>query len=417
VWSPAVGTVAMPYDHWRQGDHVRDGVVLACGPGIQPGKRRRTFHTADLGATFSAALGVPLPDADGQPIASILPVGTGSPAERRSGRARARARIGRTLTGRAERRVPGWAKHHDPALTRVRDDLSARVAAAQARADAARAQAELAGAGVAELDGRLAPLERGADVAAMSAWLPYAQVPPDLLISIVMATRNRRESLAEAIASVEAQTYRRWELVVVDDGSSDGTAEFLDGITDSRVRTLRTAGIGPCGARNAALDVAHGDVITYLDDDNLFDPQWLKAIAWSFIALPDTSVCYGARVFDDEGRALRGLISGRAAIHFLKWDAQAIRTQNLADMNVLAHRRCEVRFDEQLAYYGDWDLLLQLAKDVTPVELPAIAVYYRTDAHDRLSATLPPNEMRREYEVVRKKLTDEAAQHEVPVSR
>jgi predicted AlkP superfamily phosphohydrolase/phosphomutase len=418
VWSPAVGTVAVPYDHWRQGDHVREGLVLACGPGIQSGRRRGTFHTADLGATFSAALGVPLPDVDGTPIASILPGGVdvGGVAPRPGA-----GRAGRALTRRAGRRVPKWARRQDPALPRMWEDLAARAEAAQSRAEFAGEQASLANAGLAELnaelDQRLVPLERGADVAAMTAWLPHAEVPSDLLVSVVMATRDRCETLPEAIASVEAQAYTRWELLVVDDGSNDGTADFLAGITDPRVTVLKTPGIGPCGARNAGLDVAHGNVITYLDDDNLFDPQWLKAVASTFAALPDTSVCYGARVFDDEGRALRGSISGKAGLHFLEWDPEEIRLRNLADMNVLAHRRSDVRFDEQLAYYGDWDLLLQLAKDVTPVELPAIAVYYRTHAPGRLSATLPPEEMHREYRIIRQKLDGGTAQQEGLVRR
>lgn len=409
VWSPAVGTVAMPYDHWRQGDHVREGLLLACGPGIKPGKRRRTFHTADLGATFSAALGVPLPGADGMPIASVLPAGAGAADEAR-GVARARAR-GR-LIRQAERRVPGWARRGEPALARVRDELGVSVARAHARADSAHELAELANSGVETLDSRLGTLERGADVSAMAAWLPRAEVPQELLISIVMATRDRMESLADAIASVEAQSYTRWELLLVDDGSTDGTAAFLEGLSDPRVRVLTTPGVGPCGARNAALDAAHGDVITYLDDDNLFDPHWLKAIAWTFAALPDTSVCYGARVFDDEGRALRGEISGKAGLHFLAWDEHEIRLRNLTDMNVLAHRRSDVRFDEQLAYYGDWDLLLQLVKDIRPVELPAVAVYYRTHAPDRLSSTVTPDEMRREYRIIRAKLDGATAQRE-----
>jgi predicted AlkP superfamily phosphohydrolase/phosphomutase len=413
VWSPAVGTVAAPYDHWRQGDHVREGLVLARGPGIKPGRRRKAFDTMDLGATFSAALGVDLPDAEGRPIESILPTGASAGARRGTRHARA----GTVLARRAERRVPKWAGRSDPALPRLRGELSAQIAAAQASADSARAVAHEAGPELALLAERLVPLERGADVAAMQAWLPHAEVTEELLISVVMATRNRLGSLPDAIASVEAQAYTRWELVVVNDGSADGTADFLAGISDPRVRVLSTGGIGPCGARNAGLEVASGDVLTYLDDDNLFDPQWLKAVAWTFLTLPETSVCYGARVFDDEGKALRGLLNGKAGLHFLQWDAERLQLENIADMNVLAHRRCDVRFDEDLAYYGDWDLLLQLTKDERPVELPAVAVYYRTDAPGRLSATVPPEEKQREYRVVRSKLENGAAQQEDLVRR
>jgi hypothetical protein len=61
-------------------------------------------------------------------------------------------------------------------------------------------------------------------------------------------------------------------------------------------------------------------------------------------------VCCGARVFDDEGGAMYGTVSGRPAIHLLPWDEEAVLEQNLTDMTVMAHRRCELRFDEELPY-------------------------------------------------------------------
>jgi predicted AlkP superfamily phosphohydrolase/phosphomutase len=411
VWSPSIGTVSVPYDHWRQGDHVREGLVLAKGRGIRPGRRRETFDTWHLGATFSAAAGVALAGVDGQPIASIVPRGAGWKAPRRGAAyaARAKARVGRMLDRSGERRTPAWAQRQDPSLVRAREDLTLAAGAASDRAWGAYNHAETAHDAIADLDGRMMPLERASDVAAMTAWLPHARVPEDLLISVVMPTRNRMESLPAAVASVEAQSYNSWELLIVDDGSIDATGEFLSGLDDPRVRRLSTGGIGPSGARNAALEAAYGAVITYLDDDNLYDPHWLKAVAWTFQSLPDTTICYGVRVFDDEGRALRRIVSGRPAMHFEGWDADAILTQNLTDMNVLAHRRGPIRFDEGLAYYADWDLLLRLARNTRPVELPAIAAYYRTDAHDRLSYTVEQDAKTREYEIVRQKLAADSS--------
>jgi predicted AlkP superfamily phosphohydrolase/phosphomutase len=407
VWSPAIGTVFVPYDHWRQGDHVRAGLVLASGPGIEPGRRRETFDTWHLGATFGAAAGVQLEGVDGRPIASIVPGGAAAPTPTGPRGRRARARVGRMLDRGGERRTPGWAHRQDPTLVRAREDLTLAAREALDRAWGAHGSAAEAHGEITELRRRLEPLERESDVAAMTAWLPHAEVPEDLLISIVMPTRNRMSCLPAAVRSVQAQSYNAWELLVVDDGSTDGTADYLAGIDDPRVRTLRRDGIGAAAARNHALDAANGHVIAYLDDDNLFDPQWLKAVAWTFQSLPDTGVCYGVRVFDDEGRALRRIVSGRPAMHFLGWDPEAILTENLADMNVLAHRRGAIRFDEELAYYADWDLLIRLARDARPVELPAIAVYYRTHVGDRLSMALPDEVRAREYEIVRQKVMND----------
>ncbi|MGH2982466.1 MAG: glycosyltransferase, partial [Solirubrobacterales bacterium] len=390
VWSPATGTVAVPYEHWRQGDHVREGLMLATGPGIRPGLRSGAVDSVDVGATLAAAVGVPLPDADGRPIGSMLPDGVRRPAPGGRRLAQGRARLGQAMRRRAQGRVPGWATRQDLALDRLRRDHTQR---------ADRAEAELS-----ELKAQVGELERHSQVAEMAAWLPHAEVSEQLLISVVLPTHNRRQLLADAIESVQAQSYRRWELLVVDDGSTDETPAFLDRIDDPRVRRLRTEGVGVCAARNVALDAATGDVIAYLDDDNRFDSQWLKAIALTFTAHPDQSVCYGARVFDDEGRVLRGESSGRPGFQFVGWDPDTIRENNFVDMNVLAHRRSAARFDEALSHLGDWDLLLQLAPDAKPVEVPAIAVYYRTDVSGRMTTTLPPEELDREHSHVRAKL-------------
>jgi hypothetical protein len=113
-------------------------------------------------------------------------------------------------------------------------------------------------------------------------------------------------------------------------------------------------------------------------------------------------------IFDDEGRALRQVVSARAAMHFLRWDPEAILRQNLTDMNALAHRQGDTRFDEDLDYFGDWDILARLARDAHPVEVPAVAVYYRTHVGDRLSTKLNDEERERQYEIVRQKLKSDA---------
>jgi predicted AlkP superfamily phosphohydrolase/phosphomutase len=386
VWSPSAGTVAVPYENWRQGDHVREGLLLATGPGIEPGRRRGVRDTADLGATFSAALGLPLPDVDGRPIASVLP----APMRTRVRGEYSRERVAGAIARGLQRRLPGWATRQDLALNSPRGEAAAL--SAQARAE------------MAELRAKVGELERHSEIAAMSAWLPQAEVSEELVISVVMPTRNRRALLERAIGSVKAQAYPRWELLVVDDGSEDDTPELLRSIEDARVRRLSTPGLGACAARNLGLNAAHGDVIAYLDDDNRFDEHWLKAVAMTFKARPEARVIYGARVYDDSGRVLRGVSSGRPGFHFTRWDPAAVQNYNLVDMNVLAHRQSPMRFDEELAYLGDWDLLLRLASDTEPLEVPAIATYYRTDADDRLSTSLA-DQMVREYDHVRKKMT------------
>jgi glycosyltransferase involved in cell wall biosynthesis len=284
----------------------------------------------------------------------------------------------------------------------LRSDVDAGLQGAAARDDSLAADA-------AETAGRVEHLERQADLATMTRWLEAAPVADDLLISVVLPTCNRRPLLEEAIASVQAQSYQRWELVVVDDDSTDGTAEFLAASNDPRVRAVDNRGRGHAAACNTALELLHGDVVVHLDDDNRFDRHWLKAVAATFGALPGTTVAYGARICDDHGRVHRGESSGRPWLQFRGWDAEAMRAFNIADMNVLAHRPSEIRLDEALSYFTDWDLFLHLTRDVTPVEIPAVAAYYRTDVEDRMTDRVPQERKQRDYETIRRKFEASAS--------
>lgn len=113
---------------------------------------------------------------------------------------------------------------------------------------------------------------------------------------MVMPTRDRSGLLRRAIASVQTQTHVAWELIVVDDRSSDDTPEVLREIEDSRIRSFASPGRGAPAARNKGLAEARGNVVTYLDDDNVMLPHWLATVAWAFDRFADCDITYGARI-------------------------------------------------------------------------------------------------------------------------
>ena len=245
-------------------------------------------------------------------------------------------------------------------------------------------------------------LERLATIATTSALIRQRDVPESMMVSVVMPTRNRSARVLEAIASVQAQRYRCWELLIVDDGSDDDTSEVLAraAANDDRLRPLHTPHSGPAVARNHALDRAVGDVIAYLDDDNRFDPDWLHAVVWAFSTHTDRDVLYGARLVDDIDRHRTGVAGGEPWVQFLPWDRTAADF-NRVDMNVLAHRRSSERFDVSVDYYSDWDLLTRLSAKIDPFELPVIATYYTTDGPDRMTTSTQRAEIDRQYAQVR----------------
>ena len=96
-------------------------------------------------------------------------------------------------------------------------------------------------------------------------------------VSIILPTYNRLTVLRPAIESVFAQSFDDWELIVIDDGSTDGTAEYIEGLNDPRARVIRVPHIGFPGAlRNAAAKYATGKYLAFLDSDDLWHPSKLE---------------------------------------------------------------------------------------------------------------------------------------------
>jgi len=92
------------------------------------------------------------------------------------------------------------------------------------------------------------------------------------LISVILPTYNRSTLLGEAVESVRRQSYRHWELVVIDDGSFDDTPTTLAKVEDDRLRILRLDHTdNPARVRNAGLAEARGRFVAFLDDDDLWD--------------------------------------------------------------------------------------------------------------------------------------------------
>lgn len=98
------------------------------------------------------------------------------------------------------------------------------------------------------------------------------------LISVIMPAYNAGKYIAESIQSVLDQTYQNWELVVVDDGSTDNTAEVVEAfaLKDARVKILRRRNGGQGAARNTALAQARGPLVAFLDADDLWIPNKLS---------------------------------------------------------------------------------------------------------------------------------------------
>ncbi|MEI7861072.1 MAG: CmcI family methyltransferase [Planctomycetota bacterium] len=222
---------------------------------------------------------------------------------------------------------------------------------------------------------------------------PAEDLPPfSGRVSVVMPVHNGADTVGAAIASVLAQTHPDWELLVIDDGSSDGTVDKVLSHADPRIVLLRhTDRRGVCAARNLGLAKATGHFIAYLDADNVWYPDFLERMAATLAAAPGQRLAYCAqRVVERFGDDCF------ESVRFAPYNRSLHENINFIDTNVLMHERSLVEelggFNEQMVLGEDWELTLRYTRTSPPVALPALLSEYRYVAgRNHLSDTCLPN--------------------------
>jgi glycosyltransferase involved in cell wall biosynthesis len=126
---------------------------------------------------------------------------------------------------------------------------------------------------------------------------------PAPLVSVLLPVRNGMPWLPEAIDSILSQTWSDFELLVIEDGSTDATAVYAGGLTDPRVRIIRTGGVGIAGALNIGLREARGEYVARHDADDVSRPTRFARQVQVLFAHPDVAVVStNADYIDDAGR-------------------------------------------------------------------------------------------------------------------
>jgi len=126
-------------------------------------------------------------------------------------------------------------------------------------------------------------------------------------VSVLIPTYDRLHYLKEAVASVQAQTFPDWELIVVDDGSTDGTVAWLQALDDSRIRVLSLEHSGDLASlRNRGVDEAAGQYVAFLDSDDVWAPEKLQIQLAMLEAESEARWSYTAmRRMDAQGKEIR----------------------------------------------------------------------------------------------------------------
>jgi glycosyltransferase involved in cell wall biosynthesis len=208
-------------------------------------------------------------------------------------------------------------------------------------------------------------------------------------VSVLIPTYNRRAMLLEAIDSVLAQSTQAFELIVIDDGSTDGTAEQLTRL-DKAIRFERTEHSGPAPARNRGVALACAPLIAFLDSDDLWAPTKLERQLAFMNANPDCAISQTNEIWIRNGRRVNpGLRhrkrSGDIFIDSLRtclisMSATMMRTDLFRSLN---------GFDESMSAAEDYDLWLRILIDHEVGLLDEPLVTRRGGHPDQTSATTP----------------------------
>lgn len=217
------------------------------------------------------------------------------------------------------------------------------------------------------------------------------------LVSVIIPTYNRSALVTRAVDSALAQTYRAIEIIVIDDGSIDGTAEMLANYA-SRIRMIRQTNKGRSSARNRGLHAARGQYIAFLDSDDFWARDKISRQVAALTRHGDADVCYTWAVVVDMARHFLRAFGPTAEGDVF----ERLYTNNFLTLcTVMARRACffrdsslAVAFDPALTAGEDWKLWLQLATAHRFCCVPEFLAFYtdhphgtyQSEAGDRLAA-------------------------------
>ncbi|RAU22246.1 hypothetical protein CU669_08960 [Paramagnetospirillum kuznetsovii] len=189
-------------------------------------------------------------------------------------------------------------------------------------------------------------------------------------VTVLMPTYNQCRYIDKAVRSILTQSFTDFEMIIFNDGSTDGTADYLATITDPRVRIIHQENIGFTCSVNNGIRLARGEFITWIGSDNIHEPWFLAALLGGLAAFPETGFAYSAFYLMDENDTITSLVS----CNHLAPRNLAISENGFGAPTFLYRRSYHDvvgYYDEDMKYACDtdfWERILRHAKPVYVIE-------------------------------------------------
>ena len=203
-------------------------------------------------------------------------------------------------------------------------------------------------------------------------------------VSVITAVYNGARTIAQSVESILAQELEDWELIIVDDGSTDDTHAKLRAYSDPRIRIYRQTNAGRSAARNRGIELSEGEVLLFLDADDWLLPSALYEHVNFLNANPEFGACVSDGYFcsDDGSRIVtfserRGeVVSGNV------FDRIVVDPGLSGALHAICLRRSAIeypktRFDPNLVIGEDWDFFIRIASRMAFGFIDAITCVYR----------------------------------------
>lgn len=201
------------------------------------------------------------------------------------------------------------------------------------------------------------------------------------LVSIIVPVYNTGEYLAPCVESLVTQTYRNIEIILVDDGSTDGSGAVCDGFArrDSRIRVIHQTNAGVSAARNAGLDAMHGEYLLFVDGDDTIAPHTIEAAQKAFEADPVDVVLYGVtKIWKAEDRTEElpmetGVFTYREMLFGILKDyasfGAGFPVNKMWRVSAFGSCRDVPRFDPELYFFEDMEWVVRMLLHVGQARL------------------------------------------------